>query len=153
MKPNIERGNLYTPANLAKYDHVGFTSNGVLKNNGALVMGAGNAKVVRDMFVGIDKRLGDVLRQSHTPKGGVYNYRIVLDTDTNIFALQTKLHWRDNTPMDLLKLSISLLERSALARPHQTFACPLPGIDRGGIDRDVVVALLADISNLTWFEL
>ena len=55
----LQYGNMFEAFNEA--DLWLFTANGVIKRNGALVMGAGIAKTVRDKWPGIDLKIGTPL--------------------------------------------------------------------------------------------
>lgn len=144
------KGDLYSDSELRKYDYIGFTANSVLTKDGRLVMGAGSAKAVRDKFKGIDKRLGDVISGCKHPE----TYLIVKDTDTNIFALQTKIHWKDKSPVGLVKYSLRYLKRLAESRPNRTFAVPYPAISNGGLTKDVLVKYIEELpDNVYIYEL
>lgn len=133
---NIVTGiNLYSDSEMSKYDYIGFTGNSTINSKGALVMGAGNAKVVRDKFKGIDQRLGEKI-------SNLSRYLIVLDNDTNIFALQTKINWKDKSPIDLVSESINVLCESATQMPNQKFACPFPAVNHGGLSKNIVMPLI-----------
>ena len=55
QKANILSNEIFTIA-----DAICFTSNGILKSNGSLVMGAGVAKAFRDHFLILIKRQANV---------------------------------------------------------------------------------------------
>lgn len=143
----IYYGDLYTGENLAKYDWVGFTSNSVVKKDGSLVMGAGNAKQVRDMFDGLDKRLGQKVKR-------IRKYFIVSDKKTKVFALQTKLHFKDNSPIDLVEESCQVLRVHAENNPDQLFAVPCPGVNHGRLSVDDVMVFLEKMPGNVhiWFK-
>lgn len=128
----IITGDLYTDESLEKYDFVGFTANSTLTKEGRLVMGAGSAKHVRDKFPDIDLRLGELVKDS--PK-----YLIKKDTETNIFALQTKINWRVKSPLDLVIKSIRALKLHAIKQPDKTFAIPMPAFGFGGLDGNEII--------------
>lgn len=144
------KGDLYSDSEFCKYDYVGFTANSVLTKDGRLVMGAGNAKVVRDKFKGIDKRLGEVINGCKNPE----TYLIVKDTDTNIFALQTKVDWKDKSPLGLVKASIRYLKVLTERKPNRLFAVPYPAISHGGLTKDVLVRYIEELpDNVYIYEL
>ena len=142
----IERkGNLYIPQRIIEHDYIGFTANSVIKSNGALVMGAGAAKVVRDWIKDIDLKLGAKI----TPGKDYYIIR-----EGNIFAFQTKRHWSEDTPLDLLSKSIDLLDKSARKFPSKTFALNFPAIGHGGIKKELVLAMSKDLpDNVFYYSL
>lgn len=135
----LRKGDLYSDENFSKYDWVGFTANRVIKANGALVMGAGNAKVVRDKWRGIDKVFGELL----SGKEDVYG--IVADPETRIFAFQTKIHYKDKSDITAIVCAKLMLKKAAERCPDKLFAVPFPGISNGGLDRDRVLEIIKDL--------
>ncbi len=112
------------------YDIVLFTSNSVIKNNGALVMGAGIALDFRERFKDLDKRIGERIR--HLSE---YNL-LVLESqvsygDISVGALQTKVHFKDNSPMELVLRSIAELKKFASSHKEYRIATVFPGIKHG----------------------
>jgi len=78
-----------------------FTSNGVLKNDNALVMGAGVARAFRNMFPTLDKTMGYLVREN----GNICQmvaYQVTLPV---IVAFPTKHHWRNPSDLELIKKS------------------------------------------------
>lgn len=103
-----------------------FTGNSVIKSNGALVMGAGVAKVVRDLYPGIDIMFGNQI--SH------YGYYYVLFTSyegKTIGVFQTKVNYRDKTPLSLLKTSVNALGSFAHSNSNMEFHMNYPAIGHG----------------------
>jgi hypothetical protein len=81
-------------------DAIAFTSNGIVKNDESLVMGAGIAKAFRDRFRGLDLKAGRHVKANGNVVG-------VLTADRPcILNFPTKNHWK--TPSDL-----ALIVRSA----------------------------------------
>lgn len=132
-------GDLYSDENFNNYDFVGFTANSVVKVDGSLVMGAGSAKAVRDKWKGIDKVFGSLVLE----KGD--RYFIVVDKVSKIFALQTKMHYKDKSPIGLVKKSLAVLKRSAEMYPDKLFAVPFPGISNGGLDREILINVVSTL--------
>lgn len=132
----IEGVNLYTDSEMAKYDFVGFTANSTITQDGKLVMGAGTAKIVRDTFKGIDDRFGSNI-------DNLSDFYIKLDYQTRVFALQTKRHWKDESPIDLVKESISKLKDIAAFKA--TFAIPYPAIGYGGLSESDIQPLIEQL--------
>ncbi len=84
------------------------TTNGIVKTDGRAVMGAGIAKQVRDRWAGIDKELGDrIIIGGNKPYIlGIYN---IEDHLVLICSFPTKHHWKDNSDMQLIENSASLI--------------------------------------------
>lgn len=139
----LKKGNLYTDDNISHYDWLGFTANSIVKRDGSLVMGAGNAKTVRDKWVGIDKVFGKLVKKGS--RDGVY--LIVADPNTRLFAFQTKLHYKDKSPLHLIERGVKMLTAAASKDGSKLFALPFPGISHGGLSRDVVLELIEELPN------
>lgn len=135
----LKKGNLYTAENYATYHHIGFTANSVVMDDGCLVMGGGNAKVVRDTFGGIDTRLAEQVK-TFTATGE--DFLLIFDNETKIFALQTKRHWRDPSPLDLVECSLVMLENEASLNKDQLFAVPMPAVGLGGVSRETILPMV-----------
>jgi len=127
------QGNLYTNEEVEKYDYIGFTANSVVKSNGELVMGKGAALAFKKFFTYID--VAKVFGHKVSQYKGKDFYIVV---EGNLFAFQTKRHYRDRTPIDLLVRSTALLRASALKYPDKKFALPYPAIGYGGLPKSQV---------------
>lgn len=137
----IKYGNLYTEDCYNDYDFIGFTANSVINNNGELVMGAGNAKVAKETYKGLSKRLGSCIK--HLSK-----FYLMFDTDTKIFALQTKVNWKDKSPVNLVKKSIFILWYEAtIKNPDKKFAVPFPAISHGGLTEEMLLPTVKMLPN------
>ena len=143
---NIYNENLYTRKNYIKYDHIGFTANSTLTRDFRLVMGAGNAKFVRDKVKGIDKRIGSLVY--HLDRD---IYGILHDTETKMFAFQTKIDWKNKSPISVTLFSLLMLKREAKEKPNLLFALPIPGIGHGGFTREEIEPYLYDMPDNVHF--
>lgn len=109
------------------------TTNGMVKRNGALVMGAGFAKQVRDRYPGIDLYFGNGVRcvgnvpQIYSPANG----------RPYIMSLPTKHDWRDKSDLELIIQSVKHIVD--LMGVHDTIALTRPGCALGGLDWDTTV--------------
>ena len=111
----------------ASNDILLFTANQTVKRDGTLVMGAGNAKAVRDTFIGIDRVFGRHL--------GDKRLHIVCYKGTNIGALATKQNFKDPSNYEFVVESLRELYRSAMKKTHMTYHVPYPAIGFGGLTR------------------
>lgn len=114
-----------------------FTANSTIRQNGCVVMGRGNAAVVRDFYKGIDKKFGHVIEHL-----SVFGVQFVQHNSQWIGAFQTKVHWQDKSPLDLVQRSILHLKTIAEKRPSHTFHLPCPAINNGGQSEDVILPML-----------
>lgn len=115
------------------YDFVCVTTNGILRNNGYNVMGAGVAKAFRDKFRGIDKLVGQKIRE----KGNIVNCIMEINGCT-VLTFPTKHHWKDKSDIKLIKQSAVQLMRY-LNISDKNVLLPRPGCSNGGLnwERDV----------------
>lgn len=117
---------------LSKADAVCFTANGIVRNNGALVMGAGVAKAFKDRFSGLDFAAGAAVRAN----GNICQVICLEEAFNNILsivAFPTKHYWRE--PSDLKLIEKSAQELMALAKENgwKKVALPKPGCRNGGL--------------------
>ena len=114
------KGNLYDK----KLDYHCFTSNSFINKYDGLVMGRGNALYVKKKFKDIDLSFGK--RIKHLSKFG-----IVVDENNKIVAVQTKIHYIAESPLDLIEFSLTKLKEFAVQHPTKTIGLPYPGIGLG----------------------
>lgn len=109
---------------------VGITTNGVVKADGRLVLGAGVAREARDRFPGLDAALGWLVgyqgnRVLFVPGG--YGFK------AKIFSFPTKDRWTDPSDLSLVIRSAKELAHAAGNFPGDTFYLPRPGCGLGGL--------------------
>jgi hypothetical protein len=134
------RGNLWDFWEAGHY--IAVTTNGVVKADGKLVMGAGVAKQARDRMQGvrdygipsIDTYLGEKVKK--------YGNRVFLydgspddpsDSDYRCFSFPTKHHWRDPSNLDLIVESWCSLIQHACSMDIEVYL-PQPGCGLGGLN-------------------
>ena len=137
---NFKKGNLYTKENREYYDLIGFTANSEVKKNGELVMGAGNAKVVRDTYKGSAKIFGTMIK-------GNKKFYLKGSKDLGVFAFQTKIKWRDKSHQDIIEKGIKKLTDYAIKHDFLKIALPFPGISNGGLNREDILPFLKVLPN------
>lgn len=133
------RGNILNPHNIKTYDAICFTSNGIVKNNGALVMGAGVAKAFRDRFNGIDNIFGKIV--------SCYGNHVwvVKHSKLNIVSFPTKHHWRNASDLRLIKRSAEELMLAIENNKWNNVALPRPGCSNGGLHWTDVTKVISNI--------
>lgn len=128
------------------------TTNGVVKQNGAAVMGRGIAQQARDRFSGIDRVLGGFLTQYG-------NRPFVLLKDEGILSMPVKEHWKDNADLAIIKSSAKALVEMADKFGWEHILVVRPGTGNGKLrwrdvkpvlesvwdDRFIVVAPFEDL--------
>lgn len=115
-----------------------FTGNPVVKNNGAIVMGRGAAKQVRDTYPGIDKSFATVIEAR---PNNVINW-VSLPNEQHLGWFKVKDHWRSNASIELIKASAKRLKEIALEHPDLTFHMNYPGIGNGKLELNDIQPIL-----------
>ena len=115
-----------------------FTANSTLNKQGKLVMGAGNAKAVRDMYKNIDYQFGKEIKDQE-----VFGVKFVQYYNLQwIGAFQTKIHWQNESPLHVVENSVKHLKYVAERRPSRTFHLPCPAISHGKRSLQEILPLL-----------
>lgn len=111
------------------------TTNGIIKQNGCAVMGAGIAKQANSLYQ-LDAELA-----AHLQKSGNVPYLFNKKGCNNCFLISfpTKHDWRDKSDLKLIQRSAQLL--SELCDRHEITKCYLtpPGCGCGGLNWSVEV--------------
>lgn len=118
-----------------------FTGNPVRKNNGAIVMGAGAAKEVRDNYPGIDKQFGAVVDSADRLKF------VVIGENQELGWFCVKEHWAYNANLEIIAESVEALDIVARRFPQITFHMNYPGIGNGKISIIHVAPLVQRLPN------
>ena len=118
-------------------DYFIFTGNSFIKRNGALVMGRGIAREVRDKWPGIDVEIGQALSTKMRDAGF---YGLMLEKKIGVF--QVKHHFADPAELILIAASAELLRIEAEDHPTTRYALNFPGIGNGHLKYDHVLPLL-----------
>lgn len=105
------KGNIFSPDLLDNANAICFTSNGVVKSNGRLTMGAGIALTFRELFKDIDLLAGHAVKANGNICQVVYDWRNLKDQNRiiKIVAFPTKNHWRSNSDLSLIVSSTKQL--------------------------------------------
>ena len=126
--PQYMKGDMWTV--LGKVQWFCITTNAIVKNNGALVMGAGIARQMRDRYPGIDLACGEAVRDS-TNSEGVYGF---IRPRLGLGLFQVKRHFKGSADLELIQRSTKQLHDYAAKCPGLTFALNFPGIGNGKLD-------------------
>lgn len=123
---------------LEKANAICFTSNGIVKSNGALVMGAGVAKAFQDEFDGIDTTAGYKVQTNGNICQIVDTYRFInannkIDSVV-LVAFPTKYDYRNSSDIELIKESARQLMALVEENDWKLVALPRPGCRNGGLD-------------------
>ena len=136
-------GNIWNGLEDPQVDAICVTTNGVLKRNGALVMGAGIALQARQMFPGIDAIAGPLVEL----RGNVV-HPLWTANGTRIVSFPTKNNWLDQSSISLILRSAGQLVELADNNHWGRVLLTRPGCGNGGLSwvvvRKVIEPLLDD---------
>lgn len=130
-------------------DAICFTSNGVLKKNGALVMGAGVAKAFRDYFPGIDILAGQLVKENGNVCQEIELHKYHSGHMMTIVSFPTKYHWKDQSNIKLIEKSAQELVSLSDENNWKTIYLPRPGCKNGGLswENEVKLVLLEKLDD------
>jgi hypothetical protein len=116
-----------------EYKYRCITTNGIVKPDGELVMGAGVALQAAKRYPTLPKTLGGLVF-----KGG---NRVFFVKSIGIFSFPTKDNWRDNSHIGMIKRSarqlVALCDELEI-KEKESVVLPPPGCGLGGLDIDDV---------------
>lgn len=113
------------------------TTNGVVKANGELVMGAGIAKQAAQRYPNLPEILGLWVKN-------LGNHPFFFET-IQIISFPTKHHWRDKSDIKLIKESaLNIVDRMEHFEVDKV-ALPKPGCANGGLEWGEVEPVLSSI--------
>lgn len=125
------------------YDAFCITTNGVVKKNGACVMGRGIAQTCRDRFKGIDHRLGQRIL-----KDGNHVYQLGRYEDGRILSFPVKHKWNEEADIDLIERSCHELNALVDEKGYTKVLLPRPGCGNGKLKwkdvKPVIESILTD---------
>ena len=123
--------------NIPAQDIAVFTANRVVKRNGALVMGAGNAKACAYEYYDADKQFGKHLKNQC--------FLVLSCEGGKVGALVTKEHFQDKSDVHLVVKAINELRQFAEENPYTTLHVPYPAIGYGGLTIQDIAPHLKDL--------
>ena len=123
------------------------TTNQEVNSKGELVMGAGIALEAKHRVPGLAKDMGELANFNK-----MYSYKQF--DKWGIACLQTKLHWKNPTPIKLLCGSIDVFNEWVLKNKATQFHCPLFGCSNGGLnwERDVLPMVTKLPDNVIFYD-
>lgn len=124
--PEYRHGDMWSV--LDEVDCFIITTNSTIKKDGAVVMGRGIAKQLRDREPGIDVKIGQAINME---KNSTNQYGFIDGGRYGVF--QVKYFWGDPADIELIKLSTVELAIEATANPGKKYALNFPGIGNGGL--------------------
>lgn len=125
------RGDIWSLIGIA--NAICVTTNGILKPDGSLIMGAGIALQAARKFPGIDQRLGAKVKE----KGNIPHTGAIKE-GTAIVSFPTKYDWKDDSSLFLILSSVKYLVKMAEKYNWAYVAMPRPGCGLGNLNWDEV---------------
>lgn len=124
--------------NLDSFDAVCILTNGVVKNNGAAVMGAGIAKQFRFMFNGIEFVVGSCIKKNGNRVQPIGKFTTSSGNQLIFLSFPTKHVWWEKSDIELIQESCVQLMRAIDYYNLKKVALPKPGCGNGRLDWDEV---------------
>lgn len=117
---------------------IAITTNGVIRNNGRAVMGAGIALKAREFFPGIDTELGIRLKEcgNHATLLQMYGQD---SSKWNVITLPTKNDWKQPSDLQLIIQSCKEVKEIADSYDLDEIYMPRPGCSNGKLDWETQV--------------
>jgi len=133
---NIVKGNLW---DFHQYGPVCITTNGIVKNNGELVMGAGIALQAKQRFPKLPRKLAQAVN--------TYGNHAFYLPDENLFSFPTKHNWRDPSDIDLIaKSALQLVQLTNTTCLNLTRVfLPKPGCANGQLSWSKVSTVISGV--------
>lgn len=127
-----------TECNLWDYNGIHcITTNGTVKKDGTCVMGRGNALEAKRLFPGIDKILGQKLKEGgnvpHILIDEPYNHGEPGHRTPRVVSFPVKHEWYEKADIDLIAQSAEKLKELLKSNPYRLVAIPRPGCGNGGL--------------------
>lgn len=135
----LVRGNVFEYPNL---DYICITTNSILNTKGELIMGAGVALEAKKRFPELPRIYGDKI-----DKLGLFGKDYYLLQHNNLIAFQTKRHYKDKSPIELVKRSTQRLKFLATLFDDSIFGLPFPAVQNGGLSKDMVLPIIECLPN------
>lgn len=143
----LRQGNLWSCT-----DHerriVCITTNGMVTANG-LVMGKGIAAFAKHRNAHLPEEWGKRVKQEGKRlwNSNIYKYGILwpkasFPNTPDLCAFQTKLHWKDPSPIGLIETSVSQLLKITKVIKDIPIYLPMPGCGNGGLKEEQVLPFL-----------
>ena len=127
----------------AEADLIVVPTNSTLDKRGHLVMGAGVALGAKRRYPDLPRLAGQMIVPLCTVRYPQYNLiRIRVSHHTEIGLLQTKTDWKLPSNPTLVRKSLKALHFAIESNDIKSIAMPLPGAGRGGLRKEVSLALV-----------
>lgn len=114
-------------ASTGEYDAIAVTTNGIVKSNGRLVMGAGIAKQFAIRYPTLPSVLGEKVKHyGNIPF-------LIKEKGVSILSFPTKNHYSEKSSLELIESSAKKIKNLADKFYWTKVAIPAPGVGLGGL--------------------
>lgn len=138
----LEKGDMWDV--FGKTDCFIITTNPVVRNDGAVVMGRGIAKQVKDRFPEFPYDFARVRDPATLGYGAISNTGVVGRYDGQLMGFfMVKDHWREPAVLDIIEDSVS--DIMEWANHYDRIDLNFPGIGNGGLDRALVLPIIEQL--------
>lgn len=127
-----------------------FTGNPVIRNDGGLVMGRGAARMIRDHYSGIDRKLGQRVRARKKDQHLVFiqvDEHPIYPESQYLGWFQVKDHWAEPAKIELIRAAANELATIANAHTDHLFHMNFPGVGNGKLTEDEVRGAIEFLPN------
>ncbi len=132
----VVRGNIWEFTASTSDSIIVIPTNGILKIDGSLVMGAGLAKQAVERFSGLDFQIG--------VKVSSLGNHVFFFKSWGVVSFPTKEDWRDDSELSLIVRSCEELNSIAIIHPDCTFYIPRVGTGKGHLNWVDVLRVVED---------
>lgn len=115
------------------------TTNGIIKKDGMAVMGAGIAKQAASRYPDLPIKLADNLKR--------YGNRVFVYPSMKLITFPTKNNWRDNSDIELIKISCIQLVEVMVKFKIDNLWLPRPGCNNGKLEWEDVRKIIEPLLN------
>jgi hypothetical protein len=122
-----------------------FTGNPIIRNDGAIVMGRGAAKQVRDTYTRVPYILADKINRD--PNRSIYWATISKSKEQHIGWFKVKEHWQHEAKPHLVQQSVNALMRIAIKHSQYKYHINYPAIGNGKLSADDIAPMLISLPN------
>lgn len=158
MKECVYDSNIFLLPDPDKRDAVCVTTNGIVRKDGRAVMGAGIAKYARDMFRGVDRRLGKNIKDFGNRAFALgWQPKITASQESSryheakfmLLTFPTKHDWKEDSDPVLIQKSAKQVMGLADEHSLDTVYLPCPGCFNGHLDyeKDVRPVLVEELDD------
>ena len=121
-------------------DYICITTNSNLKSNGELVAGRGIALEAKQRYPDFPKFIGRYLK-NYSLVDNIYGIIVY----KNLIAFQTKIHWRNDSVLDVIQQSTDMLTEFANKNKDKLIGLPFPGVNNGNLSKSVVIPIIESL--------